>query len=58
MTEMVESRKERPLQKLLLEEFGGWPVLDSKEDGGFKWNAANFSWQVNIFVMYIILRIG
>ena len=47
--EIIELRKEAPLQKLLIDEFGGWPVLESANPSGFKWNASNFDWQVVTF---------
>ena len=46
---MIELRKEAPLQKLLIDEFGGWPVLESANPNGFKWNASTFDWQVFTF---------
>ena len=42
-------RKEDPLQKLLIDEFGGWPVLESADPNGFKWNESTFDWQVFTF---------
>ena len=47
--EIIELRKEAPLQKLLIDEFGGWPVLESANPNGFKWNASTFDWQVFTF---------
>ena len=44
-------RKEDPLQKLLIDEFGGWPVLESADPNGFKWNESTFDWQVFKFSM-------
>ena len=52
--EIIEARKEAPLQKLLEDEFGGWPVLESMEENGYKWNESSFDWQVRIWVNFII----
>ena len=46
--EIIEARKEAPLQKLLQDEFGGWPVLESMAESGYKWNESSFDWQVRI----------
>ena len=46
--EIIEARKEAPLQKLLQDEFGGWPVLESMAGSGYKWNESSFDWQVRI----------
>ena len=46
--EIIEARKEAPLQKLLEDEFGGWPVLESMAENGYKWNESSFDWQVRI----------
>ena len=54
-------RKEDPLQKLLIDEFGGWPVLESADPNGFKWNESTFDWQVFTFCYgdaYISFFIG
>ena len=48
--EIIEARREGPLQKLLLDEFGGWPVLESMAENGYKWNESSFDWQVRIWV--------
>ena len=44
--EIIEARKEAPLQRLLQDEFGGWPVLESMAGIGYKWNESSFDWQV------------
>ena len=46
--EIIEARKEAPLQRLLQDEFGGWPVLESMAGIGYKWNESSFDWQVRI----------
>ena len=52
--EIIEARKEAPLQKLLEDEFGGWPVLESMEESGYKWNESSFDWQVRIQVNSLV----
>ena len=38
-----------------MDEFGGWPVLESTDDNGFKWNESSFDWQVHTLLFHQII---
>ena len=58
IAEIIEARKETPLQKLLQDEFGGWPVLESTDENGYKWNESSFDWQVHTLLFYQNMQVN